>query len=229
MSEMPGSQILTAAGVQDDLLAVVAPPGAQLRLAVRRPGSAGCPCRRSRPARSAAAPGRSGRSRPAPSAAAGPAARPARPARAARRRGGSRRPSPRTAARPGCRRARTRRSGTASRTRHRNASMSNPPSSPGRTDWASAGSVMNASARDSTILIVAAVFCASPRSSASSAAHCQAPACCEDVLGVLRRCPSPTGRPAACRRRLTRRRGTGRAGSCWPCCSRTTRPRSRTC
>ncbi len=39
----------------------------------------------------------------------------------------------------------------------------------GQDRAASSGSVMNASARDRTILIVAAVFCASPRSSASSA------------------------------------------------------------
>ena len=55
--------------------------------------------------------------------------------------------------------------------------MSTPPDSPaGRTERASAGSAMNPSARDRTILIVAAVFCASPRSSASSAAHWPAPA-----------------------------------------------------
>ena len=54
--------------------------------------------------------------------------------------------------------------------------MSNPSPGAGRTLAASAGSAMNDSARDITIRTVAAVLCASERSSARVSAHCRAPA-----------------------------------------------------
>ena len=54
--------------------------------------------------------------------------------------------------------------------------MLKPPSGPGRTEAASAGSAMNDRARDITIRTVAAVFVASLRSSARVSAHWCAPA-----------------------------------------------------
>ena len=54
--------------------------------------------------------------------------------------------------------------------------MSNPSPGPGSTLAASAGSAMNDSARDMTIRTVAAVLCASDRSSAKVKAHWRAPA-----------------------------------------------------
>ena len=58
----------------------------------------------------------------------------------------------------------------------RKAGMSNPSPGPGSTLAARAGSAMNDSARDMTIRTVAAVFCASERSSARVSAHWRAPA-----------------------------------------------------
>ena len=58
----------------------------------------------------------------------------------------------------------------------RNWPMSNPSPGPGSTETARAGSAMNDSARDMTIRTVAAVFCASDRSSARVIAHWAAPA-----------------------------------------------------
>ena len=54
--------------------------------------------------------------------------------------------------------------------------MSNPSPGPGRTQAASAGSAMNASALDMTIRTVAVVFWASDWSSAKVSAHWCAPA-----------------------------------------------------
>ena len=68
----------------------------------------------------------------------------------------------------------------------KNPAMSNPAPAPGRTEAASAGSAMNDSARDMTIRTVAAVFCASPRSSARVIAHWVAPA-------AARICSGPSG------------------------------------
>ena len=67
--------------------------------------------------------------------------------------------------------------------------MSKPPG-PGRTQAASTGSAMNDSARDITIRTVEAVFCASPRSSASVIAHCSAPAAARICSGVSGSWPS---------------------------------------
>ena len=64
--------------------------------------------------------------------------------------------------------------------------MSNPSPGGGSTLAASAGSAMNDRARDITIRTVAAVLCASERSSASVSAHCCAPAVGEDPLGDAR-------------------------------------------
>ena len=64
--------------------------------------------------------------------------------------------------------------------------MSNPSPGAGSTLAASAGSAMNASARDITIRTVAVVFCASERSSASVSAHCRAPAASQDPLRDVR-------------------------------------------
>ena len=54
--------------------------------------------------------------------------------------------------------------------------MLNPSPGPGRTEAARAGSAMNDSARDITIRTVAAVLCASERSSAKVSAQWRAPA-----------------------------------------------------
>ena len=61
--------------------------------------------------------------------------------------------------------------------------MSNPPG-PGRTEAARTGSAMNDSARDMTIRTVAAVLCASLRSSDSVTAHWSAPAWARICSGV---------------------------------------------
>ena len=87
---------------------------------------------------------------------------------------GSRWPGRRTAVRRGSPRRVSRRSGTASRPGAGSASMSSDWPGPGSTAAASAGSARNASARLIVIRIVWAVLFASPRSSASCAAHCGA-------------------------------------------------------
>ena len=66
----------------------------------------------------------------------------------------------------------------------RNAGMSNPPSGPGRTEAASAGSAMNDRALDMTIRTVAAVLWASERSSARVRAHWWAPAAARICSGT---------------------------------------------
>jgi hypothetical protein len=57
----------------------------------------------------------------------------------------------------------------------RKAGMLNPSPGPGSTHAARAGSAMNDRARDITMRTVAAVLCASDRSSARVSAHCRAP------------------------------------------------------
>ena len=64
--------------------------------------------------------------------------------------------------------------------------MSNPSPGAGSTLAASAGSAMNDSARDITMRTVAAVLCASERSSARVSAHWCAPAVDQDPLGDVR-------------------------------------------
>ena len=62
--------------------------------------------------------------------------------------------------------------------------MSNPVPGAGRTQAARAGSAMNARARDMTIRTVAAVLCASERSSARVSAHWWAPAAARICSGT---------------------------------------------